>query len=125
MTDAREMEEWENYLDSRRWDAWAEFVMDGTPSVLADFIELDGEVVGQVRDAVIEVLRNGPGENPGGRKRWRDYQAHVAIGLIMAFEEVNFTEACRRYAEKTCQELRTVQQQYHRGDRIFGNNHEK
>ena len=108
------------YLADRQTDAWEEFLMTGRPPALADYLQFEGEVDDEVRSILIDILRNGPRLiNKGGRDSWRDYTAYVEIKMI-ALRGNSKTEACRRYAEKTNQELRTVEQQYERGSKIYG-----
>jgi hypothetical protein len=105
----------------RQADSWQEFLMTGRPSALATYLQNNGPVDEHVRAALIDTLRNGPALiNRGGRDSWRDYTAFVAINLLTTWEHVGKTEACRRYAERSNQELRTVEIQYQRGEKIFG-----
>lgn len=106
-------------LIDRQSDAWEEFLMSGRPTALANFLQHGGEVDQEVRDILIDILRNDPKLlNKGGRDRWRDYTTFVAIKLIF-LGGVNKTEACRRYAEETNQEQRTVEMRYDRGEKIY------
>ncbi len=116
----QEDQEYEAYLDNgSRWDAWGKFVMNGTPTALADYIDLGGKIEGDVRKAVIDILRNGPPKNQGGKKRWRDYGAYVEIGLIKSHDKISVRQAQIKYAEQNGREIRTVQKQYERGSCVF------
>ena len=108
------------YLADRQTDAWEEFLMTGRPSALADYLQFQGEVDDGIREILIDILRNGPRLiNKGGRDSWRDYTTYVGVKGI-ALGDVSKTEACRRYAEKTNQELRAVELQYDRGSKLYG-----
>ena len=111
--------EYAAYLSGRQTDAWEEFLMTGRPSAIADYLQLQGEVDREIRDILIDILRNGPRLiNKGGRNSWRDYTTYVSV-KCSNLGDVSKTEACRRYAEKTNQELRAVELQYDRGSKLY------
>ncbi len=151
--------QYQAYLADRQTDAWLEFLMTGRPSALAAYLEYKGEVDDDIRNVLIEILRNGPHKNnKGGRDSWRDYTTYVTVKSIMlrgtgikkacqefveitdpapfadegkwralSTDEVKFlvsrriskTAACRKFAEQTNQEPRTVAEQYKRGSKVF------
>lgn len=112
--------QYQAFLAGREIDAWQEFSMTGAPSALANYLECGGDVDDNTRIALIDLLRNGPKLiNKGGRNLWRDYTTYVEVKCI-AVIGISKTEACRIYAERTNQELRTVEKQYDRGSKIYG-----
>lgn len=107
-------------------DAWVEFAMSGDSKALARYLEKGGEVTGAVREVLIQLLHSGPIKNPGGAKPWRDYETYCKVVSIKAgwgkplrSKPISKRAACKAYAEKTHQELRTVELQYERGSRLF------
>lgn len=112
--------EYEAYLDNGpRADAWAEFVMTGKSSALADYLSMNGEFDEHVRNMVITVLREGPFKNPGGKNLWRDYKTYCEIKGIMFKSKCSLRQAQLIFCNGTGQELRTVQLQYKRGEAVF------
>lgn len=116
-------------------EAWEEFLMTGRPAALAKYLEAEGEVDESVRNILIAILKYGPKLiNRGGRDSWRDYLTYIEVNdLTRQYIEtdrhdgekprpVSHTEACRLYAAKTNRELRAVEKQYERGEKIYGPN---
>lgn len=113
-------EEIAHWRIDRSSEAWEEFVLSGRPSALAKYLEVGGEIDEHIKQLLIDILRHGPKENnAGGKDLYRDSVAFHTICRISELEEIGKTAACRKYAEQTNQELRTVEEQYRRGREIW------
>jgi len=106
--------------------AWEEYLMTRSPSALAKYLEAGGEVDASVRGILIDILENRQKlNNRGGRNSWRDYVTFTEVNMLEiglhpeTSRSVSRTKACELYAQKTNQELRTVEKQYDRGRRIY------
>jgi hypothetical protein len=116
-------EEYENYADSVRADAWLEYVLTGRPSAMATYLAAGGPVDDDIRDIIVDMLR-GKTEllNEGGKDHWEDYGVYSRVSSLMLFTGVGVMEACREYIRingKAIEE-KTVWEQYKRGEKIFG-----
>lgn len=115
--------EWER--ERYRDLVWENFIFSGEPETLATYLELGGEIDDQVRSTLVSILRGKhKPNNKGGKNARRDAEAFLAVKLIMVEtglngEEVSKTEACKRHAKATNQELRAVEKQYERGKLIL------
>lgn len=122
------------YYQDRAQDAWQRFIQNNQPAALAEYLKYDGEVDARVRKALIDILKDHPGGNPGGSKPFRDLQTYVLVenmckvdSLRNAFAKMEGSpsgkpltkrQALLRYSEMTRQDLRAVETQYSRGKRI-------
>ena len=123
----------------RSEEAWAEYVMDERPAALAEYLALGGEVDEAVRRALILALKDSPKGRKGGNRPFRDWQTYLSVTEILSQNRFHFASvekanseldrAAKRkpmslrkaqevHAIETNQELRTVQRQYERGQKI-------
>ncbi len=110
-------------LADRQNNAWEEFLMTGSPFAMAIYLESGGDIDDDIRQILVDILRNGPTlKTRGGKNFWRDYITYNQVELLMSQTppKVSKTGACKIYAEQTHQELRTVERQYERGEKIYG-----
>jgi len=124
-------EERDVYQNYRANDAWMKFIMNGQPSALAEYLRFGGKVDDQVRDILVELLRDDPRGNRGGSKPFRDMETYSSVNLILTLDKIALKkspegkrgvskpmskrQAQVKYAEMTGQELRTVEYRYARG----------
>ena len=99
---------------------WADFSETGKPSGLALYLEAGGEIDEQIRQIIIDILRHGPRKNSrGGKNLPRDNRVYSIVNFIKMSLKITKTAACRKYAEQTNQEQRTVEEQYKKGREIW------
>jgi hypothetical protein len=123
----------------RSEEAWAEYVMDERPAALAEYLALGGEVDEAVRRALILALKDHPKGRKGGNRPFRDWQTFLSVAEILSQDRLHSTsaekenseldrapkrkpmslrQAQEKHAIETNQELRTVERQYVRGQKI-------
>lgn len=107
-----------HWREDRASGAWEEFVLSGRPGALARYLEAGGEIDEEVKQLLIDILRHGPKNGASRKDQYRDFVAFVDIRIIALSEDLTKTAACRKYAEQTNQEQRTVELQYKRGSEI-------
>jgi hypothetical protein len=129
-----------NLRDELAEEAMLEFRLDGRPAALAKYLHVGGAVTDEVREVLIELLRDHPAGLPGGRRPARDWTTYMEVEFIrkqasidqalaqLADEDkgsssvparkLSLRKAQEEYARRTNRELRTVQLQYERGMKI-------
>lgn len=113
--------------DGRLDDLWEKWVMSFDPTVLADWVNLGGEIDGQARDAIIRSLR---GEitpaNRSGQDIHRDYMVYLEVRDIELHQEKhNHSAAIREYLNRRGGGLPggvdepRIRAQYKRGSQLY------
>ncbi|MEJ5218854.1 hypothetical protein WG622_11410 [Cognatishimia sp. D5M38] len=115
------------FVADQQIDRWTQFLLDLSPSDLAEYLRLGGEVDQDVRRALIDVLEKAKGQgHPGGKKPFRDYHVYVSVNAIIRSSKLasnngdeskplSPTAAKKVFAERHGRELRAVELQYDRG----------
>lgn len=113
----------EEFLGELQSQAWEDYTITGKSTAMAAYLAADGAVDLEVRQILIDLLLNGSKDDrTGGRDDGRDVNTYKEVLLLKMAEGCSKTEACRRFANRYNQELRTVEVRYARGRELLKTN---
>lgn len=124
-------------MEEKQQDAWSNFVYEGDPRALAEYLNLGGEIDESVRNALIYLLKyNTIPSQQRGQNHWRDKSVFTAVSLQISIsrigrrlhslgysngslpKEISLHKALTQYADFHGDCVQTVRARYKRGEKL-------